>query len=139
MRYVLFIIALCSLLISGIGYLIHEKQLSDAMLGAKDLRPYDARVEEIQHYRCKGNCYRLIVSYVVSGKRQLSKYGGGQMLVGQTLIVWAKPNFEYAYISPQAYVSSLAPSWSPTSLLLLPLLALLGAVASTKLSAWRNS
>jgi hypothetical protein len=138
-RYVLVMVALCALLIGGIGYFVHEKQFSDAKLSAKDLRPYKARVEEIQHYNCKGSCYRLIVSYAVNGKRQLSKYGGSPMPVGHTLIVWAKPNFEYAYTSPQAYVSGLAPSWSPASFLLIPLLALLGAAASSKLNAWRNS
>jgi hypothetical protein len=138
-RHILIIVAVCTLFISGIGHLIHNKQLSDAELGAKDLRAYAARVEEVQHYRCRGGCYRLIVSYVVNGERQRSQYSGRPMLVGQTLTVWAKPNFQYAYISPQAYISNFAPSWSPTSLLFLPLLAISGAVASTKLNAWRNN
>ena len=139
-RYLLLIGCVIALLIGGLGHLIYKRQRAEAERGATELRPYIARVERTEPYRCKGICYRSMVSYAANGSQQLSKFSeSSPVLVGQTLTVWAKPNFEYAYTSPQAYLAKAMPLWSPTSLLFLPLLAIFGAVANTKLDRWRKS
>ena len=138
MRYLLATVFVCTLLISVIAHLIHQKQRSEAEQGAKDLHPYIARVEKIE--QCPRVCYRMIVSYFAEGNQRLSMLAGlSPMPVGQTVKVWAKPNFKYAYISPEVYITNTAPSWSPTFLLLLPLMAILGGAASIKLDEWRKS
>ena len=108
MRYLLIIVFTLALFISGIGHIIYKKQRSEAEQGLLKLRSYVARVERTESYRCKGICERIIVSYFADGSQRLSKLReGGPMLVGQTLTIWAKPDYEHAYISPQVYMALL--------------------------------
>jgi hypothetical protein len=82
--------------------------------------------------------YRTFVSYKVDAQKRESVFVGGKVAVGQNITAWAKPSFDYAYASPAAYISSQTPTWSPATLLMIPLLAILGGFASVKLEAWRT-
>lgn len=138
MRYALIIIAFCGVFLYAIGSHIHGHQRSEAERGAKELRPYSAKVELIQAYKCKGNCYRTFVSYKLGDQVKISIFVGGVTAVGQAVTVWAKPDYRYAYTSPSFYVASKAPAWSPVTFLLIPFLALLGGMANVKFNSWRT-
>lgn len=138
MRYALIIIAVCGVFLYAIGSYIHGHQKSEAERGAKELRPYSAKVELIQAYKCKGTCYRTFVSYKLDDQVKVSIFVGSVAAVGQAVTVWAKPDYRYAYTSPSFYVSTKAPAWSPVTFLVIPLLALLGGIAGVKLNSWRK-
>jgi hypothetical protein len=139
MRYVILLTSVCILFIIGIGKFIDRHQKNEAERNAKELLPYSAKVERIQRYECKSVCYRTFVSYKVDSQIKESVFVGGTVAVGQNITAWAKPSYDYAYASPAAYISSNTPIWSPATLLMIPLLAILGGVASIKLEAWRTS
>ncbi len=137
MRYALIILAACFMVFFGIGSYIYQHQKAEAEQGAKELQPYSAKVEIIESYKCGRTCYRTFISYKVDDQTKVSILAGSTATIGQTITIWAKPNYKYAYASPSFYISTKAPAWSPATFLIIPLLALIGGIAGTKLNSWR--
>lgn len=139
MRYAIGVIMACGLIILGIGEHIEKHQRAEAERGAKELRPHLAKVELIQKQRCKGICHRTFVSFQDKGVPRVAVLYGSAAQVGQTVTAWAKPGQDVAYASPDFFVSSRTPAWSPVHFLLLPLLALLAGIVGMKLKEWPSS
>ena len=98
MRYLWLILTACSLFICAVGDHIHERQVLQVQQDASKLRPFLAKVEQIRSHQGKRSRPHAIVSYVAGQERRLSILTGTRATAGQELTVWAKPNFQHAYL-----------------------------------------
>jgi hypothetical protein len=116
------LVALCMALFGGVALYVDHANRARAAQEAKLLRAYRAEIERVQRGACRHRCLETIVRYRVDDVERRSTVAGDLGPVGELITVWAKPDFQKAYVSPEAYIGKASGAWFVV--LVIPLLFL---------------